>query len=854
MTAACSTGGRPRIVVVGHGMVGQKFLEEAVALGLANVADLTVIGEEPRPAYDRVHLSSLFDGATADDLALRDPGWCASHGITALTGCTVTGIDRADASLSLDDGTAMPYDWLVLACGSAPFVPPIDGCTAPGAFVYRTIEDLAAISEWAAGSRTGIVVGGGLLGLEAANALRLLGLTTHVVEFAPRLMPQQLDDGGSRLLRAKIESLGIAVHTSCAASAVRVDPDSRQVAGLRFADGAELDGDLVVFSAGIRPRHELAVAAELAIGPRGGVEIDNSCRTSDARILAIGEVACHHERVYGLVAPGYRMARTAATVLAEELAAGTVGEAFSGATLDTKLKLIGVDVASFGDAHGATPGTTAVVYADDIAGTYAKLVLSGERKVIGGVLVGDTTSFAVLAEMAKGAAPTPRNPASLILPSRGAASPSLSVTALGDSANICSCHNVDKGTICAAVRDGDLADVAAVTCATKAGSGCGSCLSVVKELLHAELHSAGRTISKAMCEHFDHSRQELFDLVRVHGIGSFRELIALHGRGRGCEICKPTVASMLASWRPSYILDGENAGLQDTNDRFLANIQRDGTYSVVPRIPGGEVKPEHLIAIGEVARDFDLYTKITGGQRVDLFGARVDQLPTIWKRLVDVGLESGHAYGKALRTVKSCVGTTWCRYGVQDAVGLAVRLELRYRGLRAPHKLKSAVSGCARECAEAQSKDFGIIATERGYNLYVCGNGGMRPQHGVLFAEDLEADRLVQLLDRFLMFYIRTADRLERTATWFNKRDGGIDELREIIIDDSLGLCADLEADMARHVELYECEWAATLADPIRLARFRPFVNSNEPDDSLVYVRERGQRVPMPIPVPVSRS
>jgi nitrite reductase (NADH) large subunit len=295
-----------------------------------------------------------------------------------------------------------------------------------------------------------------------------------------------------------------------------------------------------------------------------------------------------------------------------------------------------------------------------------------------------------------------------------------------------------------------------------------------------------------------------------------------------------------------YILDGEQAALQDTNDHFLANIQRDGTYSVVPRIPGGEVTPEKLIVIGEVARDFGLYTKITGGQRIDLFGARVEQLPQIWRRLVDAGFESGHAYGKALRTVKSCVGSTWCRYGVQDSVGLAVELELRYRGLRAPHKIKSAVSGCARECAEARSKDFGIIATENGWNLYVGGNGGFRPRHADLFLTDASKELLIQTIDRFLMYYIRTADRLQRTASWIESLDGGLDHLREVIVDDSLGLCAELDEMMARHVQSYSDEWNDTLRDPNRLARFVSFVNAPDtPDPDIKHAVERGQKVPL---------
>jgi nitrite reductase (NADH) large subunit len=374
-------------------------------------------------------------------------------------------------------------------------------------------------------------------------------------------------------------------------------------------------------------------------------------------------------------------------------------------------------------------------------------------------------------------------------------------------------------------------------------------------MLKTLLTQEGVEVSKALCEHFAVSRAELFEIVAGTGIRTFSELIAQHGTGRGCDICKPAVASILASLGSGHVLSGEQATLQDTNDHFLANMQRNGTYSVVPRIPGGEITPEGLIVIGEVARDFGLYTKITGGQRIDLFGARVEQLPAIWRRLVAAGFESGHAYGKALRTVKSCVGTTWCRYGQQDSVGLAVALELRYRGLRAPHKIKSGVSGCARECAEARSKDFGVIATETGWNLYVGGNGGFTPRHAELLASDVDTDTLIALIDRFLMFYIRTADRLQRTAAWIEAMDGGLDHLRAVIVDDSLGICADLEAAMETHVAGYADEWRGVLEDPAKLERFVSFVNAPDaPDPTISFVTERGQPVPVALGLPGVRA
>ena len=825
------------VVVIGNGMVGHRFLELMSGGGRA----LTTFCEEPRLAYDRVNLSAYFAGKSADDLALARLEQYRDAGVTVHVGDQAIAIDRAAKVVRSAAGRAVAYDKLVLATGSYPFVPPIPGRDARGCFVYRTLEDLDAIRAAAATAKTGVVIGGGLLGLEAANALRHLGLAVHVVEFAPRLMSLQVDEVGGALLRARIERLGVGVRTGTSTTEI-VAGDDGSVAALRFSDGSELAADLVVFSAGIRPRDELARAAGLAVGERGGVVVDDRCITSDPDILAIGECALHEGRTYGLVAPGYRMARVAADVVA-----GGDGERFCAPDLGTKLKLLGVDVASFGDAFAATPGARLVSFFDGNAAVYKKLVLSPDgRRLVGGILVGDAAAYAALHPLAEHGLPLPAHPEELILPSRdGASAPAgRGVGALPAAATICSCLNVTKGAICEAIVGNKLGSVAAVKACTRAGTGCGSCTTLVGDLLKHELARAGVAVSNHVCEHFPYSRQELYHLVRLHNVRSFDALLLQHGRGRGCEICKPAVASILASAWNEHVLDKQHLALQDTNDRFLANIQRDGTYSVVPRVPGGEITPEQLIALGSVARKYGLYSKITGAQRVDLFGARVEQLPHIWRELIDAGFESGHAYGKALRTVKSCVGSTWCRYGVQDSVSLAIALENRYKGLRSPHKLKSAVSGCARECAEAQGKDFGVIATEKGYNLYLGGNGGMKPQHAQLFATDLDEETLVRYLDRFLMLYIRTADRLQRTASWLNALDGGIDYLRRVIIDDSLGLCAELEAEMAAVVGSYQCEWRATLEDPEKLQRFRPFVNVDAPDPSIVFIRQRGQPRP----------
>ncbi|WP_416412290.1 nitrite reductase large subunit NirB [Pantoea sp. App145] len=828
---------KPILAVVGHGMVGHHFLEQLVSRELHQQYHIVVYGDEPQMAYDRVHLTEYFTGKSADDLSLVSDNFFQQHGIELRSGCEVNAIDPQRRSLRDSQGNELAWDKLVLATGSVPFVPPVPGHDLPRCFVYRTLADLDAIAACARGAQRGVVIGGGLLGLEAANALKQLGLETHVVEFAPRLMAVQLDDGGAQMLRGKISALGVQVHTSKATEAIESQPDGS--VQLRFADGSLLDSDLVVFSAGIRPRDALARAAGITLGERGGIVIDDGCATSVRDVYAIGECALWHGQIFGLVAPGYQMARVLAGRLAQE------ETAFSGADMSTKLKLLGVEVASFGDAHGRTPASQNYQWIDNPKGIYKKLVVSEDGKtLLGGVLVGDSSDYASLLQMMLNKMALPEAPESLILPQlAGSPAKALGVAALPDSAQICSCHNVSKGDICAAVQSG-CGDMATLKSCTKAATGCGGCSALVKQVMEHQLASLGVEVKKDICEHFAWSRQELYHLIRVGEITTFDELLAQHGRGHGCEICKPLVGSLLASCWNDYLLKPAHLPLQDTNDRYFANIQKDGTYSVVPRVPGGEITPQGLIAIGEVAAQYDLYTKITGGQRIDLFGARLDQLPAIWEALIAAGFETGHAYGKSLRTVKSCVGSSWCRYGVQDSTAFAIALEHRYKGLRAPHKIKMAVSGCTRECAEAQSKDIGVIATDKGWNLYVCGNGGMKPRHADLFASDLDDDTLIRYVDRILMFYVRTADRLQRTSVWMDNMEGGLAYLREVVIDDALGIGATLEQEMQRVVDRYQCEWHTTLADPSRRALFSATINSDQPDETLHYSEVRGQRQP----------
>lgn len=823
-----------RLIIVGNGMVGHQLVASLVEKHAHLHYQITVIGEETCIAYDRVQLSALFSGKSHEDLKLGSEDWYNKYGVELILGRQVTSVKTENQQVVIDDNVILQYDKLVLATGSYPFVPPISGHERKNCFVYRTLDDLSEIQAACKGAKSGAVIGGGLLGLEAANALRLLGLDTHVIEFAPRLMPVQLDGGAGNMLKSKIESLGLQVHTGTATEEI-IDGESA-FHRMNLKDKDPLEVDVIVFSAGIRPQDALARQAGIAVGERGGIVIDDHCITSEPNVYAIGECALWQQKIFGLVAPGYQMART----VAEQLSGGD--STFTGADMSTKLKLLGVDVASIGDAQMTTEGAQELILQDANTGIYKKLITDASgSQLLGAILVGDNTDYDALLQCYLNQSPLPEYPAELLLD----ASP-LSGE-IGDNTLICSCHNVTKSDLVVAIQAG-AHDLNTLKSETKAGTGCGGCSKMVKTVLDAELAAMGMEVNNHICEHFAYSRQELFHICQVEAIHDFETLLTRYGSGVGCDLCKPTAASIFASLWNEHILEPQHQALQDSNDAFMANLQKDGSYSVVPRVPGGEITPDKLIRLGQVAKQYDLYTKITGGQRVDLFGAKMEQLPEIWEQLIEAGFETGHAYGKSLRTVKSCVGSTWCRYGVDDSVGFAIELENRYKGLRSPHKLKMAVSGCTRECAEAQSKDIGVIATENGWNLYVCGNGGMRPRHADLLASDLSKDELITLIDRVLMFYVQTADKLQRTSVWMDNLDGGLEYLQSVVREDSLGINAQLEAQMQHVVDSYQCEWKTAVMSDKKRARFRPFINHEGDSVPLPYQRVRGQRIPSTIP------
>ncbi len=811
-------------------MVGYKFCEKLIAKA-AGQHEITVFGEEIRPAYDRVHLSEFFSGKSASELSLAPTSWYVDNNITLYLGDPVQHINRSGKTIRSFHGIETSYDVLILATGSSAFVPSIPGVDKEGVFIYRTIEDLEMMSAYAKKAKTGAVIGGGLLGLEAAKAMIDLGISdTQVIEFAPRLMPRQIDDVGSELLKNKLQTLDLKIHTSKNTTAILGDD---RIKGMQFSDDTKIDVDMLVISAGIKPRDELAKECGLEVGPRGGIVVNEKLQTNDENIYAIGECALYNGMIYGLVAPGYEMAETVVTNL-------TGGDKiFTGYDMSTKLKLIGVDVASFGDPFISGNGIKTIAINDNNKGIYKRINISEDGKtLLGGILVGDAEQYNMLLQTCKNKVVLPPNPEDVILGTRGGEENGAGVTALPDDALICSCEAVTKGSICSSVSEINCETVEAIKKCTKAGTGCGGCVPMLKDLMLHTMKSQGKVVRNIVCEHFNYSRQELFDLVKINDLKTYDNVLSHLGKGHGCEVCKPAVASILASLWNEMILKKGNATAQDSNDRFLANIQKGGTYSIVPRIPGGEITPDKLIVIGQVAKKYNLYTKITGGQRIDMFGAHVNDLPNIWEELIAAGFESGHAYGKALRTVKSCVGSTWCRFGLHDSVSFAIRIEERYRGLRAPHKIKSAVSGCIRECAEAQSKDFGLIATEKGWNLYVCGNGGSKPQHALILASDIDEETCIKYIDRFLMFYIKTAEPLTRTATWLNKMEGGLAYLKSVVIDDSLGMNEQWEQEMKQHMSTYQCEWKVAIETPEIRKRFNHFVNAPEEKDPTIQFDE----------------
>jgi nitrite reductase (NAD(P)H) len=873
-----SVGDPKHVVIVGLGMVGFAFLEKMLGDDTANEYFYTILGEEPYLAYNRVGLTEYFEHKDYDKLLLSPQTFYEQGNRDRWNFKTderVTKVDRKNKFLVTAKGSEYSYDLLVFATGSSGLLPtdmlpePINGGSKEdftnyrdmGCFVYRTIDDLnsmLAFSETVASpTKRAIVVGGGLLGLEAGKALLDMDSFDNVtiVHRSHWLLSQQMDDKGGSLLTDKVRDLGVTVRTGTTVNEL-IFGDDGKLKAVRYDNGETEECQLLCYTIGIKPRDEVASEAGLTCSMKGGIAIDNSMKTSDPYIYAIGECASWQDKTFGLIAPGITMADVLCFNLIQ--AKFHAPKEFSEPDVGTRLKLMGVEVASFGDyfadrnspkwiPKGYEKQVRSLVYEDPIDGIYTKLIFTKDGKyLLGGILVGDTRKFTTYTSIVKQRKPL-QTPASQFILGKGSEDEDANM--LSDETQVCSCQNVSKGDLVAKIRDGTCTSIGELKSVTKAGTSCGGCEPTMKAIFESEMKKMGKQLSNALCIHFKESRADLFSIVMVKQYKKLSEVMENHGLipgAAGCEICKPTIASILSTLQGRHILDNDLHGLQETNDKFLGNIQRNGTYSVVPRMSAGEITPEKLIAIGEVAKKFDLYTKITGGQRVDLFGALKQDLPKIWEELHQHGFESGQAYGKTLRNVKSCVGSTWCRYGIGDSVGLAIRLEERYKGIRSPHKMKGGVSGCVRDCAEFHAKDFGLCAVQNGFNVYAGGNGGMKPAHAQLLQADVPPDQVIPLIDRYLMFYFKTADKLQRTARWLENLQGGIEYLRDVVVHDKLGICKDLEAQMNELVGHYFDEWAvAAVESKVQDHRiFKQFANTDAVQETVEIIRERGQRRP----------
>lgn len=877
---------RKRVVVVGLGMVGVAFIEKLMKLDVKRREyDVIVIGEEPHLAYNRVGLTSFFQHREVENLYLNPASWYASMPEGSLNyhlNTLVTSIDTEKKTVETSKGTTVPYDILVMATGSDALLPRhTPGHDAKGVFVYRTIDDLQRLIEFSATKTgtVGAVVGGGLLGLEAAKAMMDLEQFNKVklIERNRWVLSRQLDGDAGSMVVEQVRTLGLDVLLSKRVGRINVD-EGNNVTGVKFEDGETMDCTCICFAIGIKARDELARKSGIKCADRGGgIIVNPDLSTSAKDVYAIGECASWESQTFGLIAPGIEMADVLAFNLTQAKAHSP--RQFKSPDLSTKLKLLGVEVASFGDffadrdgpkelpakRHGNKKEGTieakdrvkdltdgpppspvkALTYKDPFQQIYKKYLFTMDGKyLLGGMMIGDTKDYVKLVPMVKNKKALEVPPSEFII---GASKGDDDTDDLDDDTQVCSCHNVLKGDIARGVKDGTCKSIGDVKSCTKAGTGCGGCMPLVQTIFNKTMASMGQEVKNHLCPHFDYSRADLFNIIYVKKLQSFPEIMAQCGKdptSLGCEACKPTIGSIIASLFNKHIIDKDRRGLQETNDRFLANIQRNGTFSVVPRVSGGEITADKLVVMGTVAKKYGLYCKITGGQRIDMFGAKKQDLPAIWQELIDGGMESGHAYAKSLRTVKSCVGTTWCRYGIGDSVGMAVRLEERYKSIRSPHKIKGGVSGCVRECAEAQNKDFGLIASEKGFNIFVGGNGGAKPRHSELLAKDVPPDDIVPILDRYLSFYIRTADKLQRTARWIENLPGGIKYLREVILEDKLGICADLEQQMEDLVGSFFCEWTEVLKSPERMKLFSQFGNTDEGVDTMDNVEDRGQHRP----------
>jgi nitrite reductase (NADH) large subunit len=824
-----STADRERLVVIGNGMAGARVVEEILQRD-AERFTITMFGAEPYGNYNRILLSNVLNGSQKIEETVLNPlAWYESNRITLHAGVKAMLIDRkrrvvvgnalrrGASPYGLDShdpcGVAIeePYDKIIVATGSRPFVPPLEGMGKLGTFLFRTLDDCERIAAYAKGCRSAVVVGGGLLGLEAARGLLTHGVEVTVIEALPQLMAAQLDPESAALLKTTIERMGI--HVLLAKSSSRVLGEER-VTGIQFNDGTTLDTDMVVVSAGIRPITEIAKDSGLAV--ERGIVCDDQLRTNDPDIFAVGECLQHRGVIYGLVDPIWQQAKTIADVLTGINPQAT----YLGSKLATKLKVMGVELASMGDPKAVRPDDEVVVYREPSRGVYKKMVIR-DKQLINAILLGETDTAGVLTQMFMLETAVPERRADLLFGTSTGA-PILSVFDLPDQAQICNCNGVAKGKIKDAIRVGKCKSVSKVGVHTKAGTGCGSCKPLILQLLEVY---AGE-VQDDPTEHYyvpgvPLTKPELIAAIKAKSLKSvsavFRELAG----GKEDPGSKPGLASLLKSLWPHDYEDERDARF--INDRVHANIQRDGTFSVVPRIYGGVTSAAELKRIAEVAEKYNVpMVKFTGGQRIDLLGIKKEDLPSVWK---DLGIPSGHAYTKAFRTCKSCVGTDFCRYGLGDSIGLAQKIERRFQGIESPHKMKLATTGCPRNCSEAYVKDLGAVAIEGGqWEVYIGGAAGSSVRKGDLLCTVNTHDEVLKYMGRFMQYYRENGKYLERSYGFVERL--GIERLRDVLVEDTEGICSRLDAEIEAAVAAYKDPWleavqpvhASQFADPVPVA------------------------------------
>ncbi|HQP65244.1 MAG TPA: nitrite reductase large subunit NirB [Quisquiliibacterium sp.] len=784
-----TAGARPRLVMVGNGMAGVRTLEELLRIA-PDAYDITVFGAEPHPNYNRILLSPVLAGEqTLDEIVLNDWSWYAEHGITLHAGCTVHAVDRARRLVHARDaaGTTItaPYDRLLLATGSTPFMLPVPGHDLAGVLAYRDIADTQAMIDAAAKHRHAVVIGGGLLGLEAANGLMKRGMQVSVAHVAPWLMERQLDDVAGRMLQRALEERGLRFLIGAQTEALLGD-DAGRVRAVRFRDGTEVPAELVVMAVGIRPNTALAASMRLHVA-RGIVVNDTMQTTTDARIYAVGECAAHRGVAYGLVAPLFEQGKVAANHLAQF----GIGR-YTGSVTSTKLKVTGIDLFSAGDFLGGE-GTEEIVLSDPGNGVYKKLVLRDDR-LVGACLYGDTVDGSWYFKLLRDGRSVRDLRDRLMFGESNIGDTGheghSKAAAMADADEVCGCNGVTKGAICKAIKDKGLFTLDEVRRHTKASASCGSCTGLVEQIL---MFTAGGDYSatpktRALCGCTEHGHQAVRDAIRAP-LPDGGRLLTVDAVFRfmdwrtpdGCATCRPAVNYYLISTWPKEAKDDPQSRF--VNERSHANIQKDGTYSVVPRMWGGETTAAELRRIADAVDKYRIPTvKVTGGQRIDLLGVRKEDLQNVWR---DIGMPSGHAYAKALRTVKTCVGSEWCRMGTQDSTRMGKDLERAMWRMYAPHKVKFAVSGCPRNCAESGIKDVGIIGVDSGWEMYVGGNGGIKTEVAQFLVKLKTPEEVLEHTGAFMQLYREEGWYLERTVHYIARV--GLDHVKRRIVDDPEG-------------------------------------------------------------------